>query len=1147
MIFLSCPACRKNVAVGEDQRGKQCNCPDCGNVLPIPVQINVPNPTEEMRPLPSPGPEPDRAGQWTHPSDPQAGDAVTHPPSRNPDATLGAGQPDASLTSFLAPPQADDELGRLGKYRILTILGHGGMGVVFKAEDPRLKRSVAIKAMLPTLAASASAGQRFLREAQAMAAVEHDHIVRIYQVDEERGVPFLAMEYLKGEPLAERLKQDGKLPLPDVLRIGREIAEALGAAHATGLIHRDIKPANIWLEAPRGRVKLLDFGLARAASQDAGLTQPGAIVGTPAYMAPEQARGEAVDARCDLFSLGVVLYRLSTGQQPFRGKDAVSTLMAVALDQPLPPARSNPEIPQELSDLVMRLLEKDADRRPASASEVAEVLQALERKLSRQGESRERPGAWTAVPVKGVAAPRRRRLPLFVAALVLLGGLIGVGAWTLIRIQGDQGNYVIDTDDPDFSFRVSKGAVTLEDRKTNRKYNLKVVRQEKATGEHELEVTDADAGLSFKTKTFTIKRGEQVALKAWFERKQEAGATVTPAPVDDAWLTQVTALPAAKQVEAVVAKLKDLNPSFDGKVTPKVEDGVVTELEFLTDNVTDISPVRALTGLRTLKCNGNGIFAGAHIDKGQLADLTPLKDMKVTYLDCGHTQVADLLPLKDMKVTYLDCTNTPVSDLTPLKDMMLTDLSCGGTKVSDLTPLKDMMLTSLNCGGTKVTDLSPLKGMKLTSLQVWGTPVSDLTPLKDMKLTTLYCNSTPVSDLSPLKDMKLTSLYCSGAPVPDLTPLKDMKLTTLMCDGTKVTDLSPLKGMPLTDLRCDFKPERDAEILRSLKTLETINYKPAKEFWKEVEAKQAAFQMWLKQVAAMPPAKQVEAVTAKLKELNPGFDGKVTHKIEDGVVTELEFKTHKVTDISPVRALMGLRMLDCGGTSADKGQLSDLSPLKDMKLTFLNCSETQVSDLTPLKDLQLTELLCNGTRVSDLTPLKQLKLTRLTFKGTQVSDLSPLEGMMLTDLGCGGTPVSDLSPLKDMKLTRLECWGTKVVDLSPLKDMNLTILYCNSTPVADLTPLKDMKLTLKALYCSSTPVADLSPLKGMKLTDLYCDGTEVADLSPLKGMPLKHLRCDFKPERDADILRSLNTLETINDKPAKEFWKEAEAKEREKP
>src|SRR5262249_3113943 len=161
---------------------------------------------------------------------------------------------------FLAPPEAGDELGRLGKYRILKILGRGGMGVVYQAEDPVLKRAVAIKAMLPNLADSASANQRFLREARALAAVEHDHIVRIYQVDEDRGIPFLAMEFLKGAPLEERLKRGEELPIRETLRVGREVAEALAAAHAAGLIHRDIKPSNIWLGQRKNRVKILDFG-----------------------------------------------------------------------------------------------------------------------------------------------------------------------------------------------------------------------------------------------------------------------------------------------------------------------------------------------------------------------------------------------------------------------------------------------------------------------------------------------------------------------------------------------------------------------------------------------------------------------------------------------------------------------------------------------------------------------------------------------------------------------------------------------------------------------------------------------------------------------------------------------------------------------
>jgi len=524
MIVFRCSACGKKLSVKETLVGKKVKCPGCGQVTVVPAQVAVAAAgNEDMRTLP---PTANRDEQTLPPSQVEVGEAATQPPMSKPDATMTA-KPDAghdsSLTDFLAPPQADDELGRLGKYRILKILGHGGMGVVYKAEDPKLKRTVAIKAMLPGMAASASCGKRFLREAEAMAAVEHDHIVRIYQIDEERGVPFLAMEFLKGEPLDERLNREEKMPLADVLRIGREIAEALAAAHATGLIHRDIKPGNIWLEAPRCRVKILDFGLARAVSEDSGLTQQGAIIGTPAYMAPEQARGDTMDARCDLFSLGVVLYRLCSGQQPFRGKDTVSTLMEVAMRDPAPPIELNAEVPPELSALVMKLLEKDPDRRFGSGEEVVKALQSLEKKLVRkEGAAEETMPARaasktvTAPALAGTSAPRR---PLR-AAMWLLAGLMGIGAVALsvIIIRTEQGDYVIDTDDPDIFFQVGKdGSVNVEDRLKKRNFKLKGVTPT-APGEYSLAVIDEDLG--FTTNTFTIKRGERVAFKAWFEPKQ---------------------------------------------------------------------------------------------------------------------------------------------------------------------------------------------------------------------------------------------------------------------------------------------------------------------------------------------------------------------------------------------------------------------------------------------------------------------------------------------------------------------------------------------------------------------------------------------------------------------------------------------------
>jgi serine/threonine protein kinase len=268
-------------------------------------------------------------------------------------------------------------MGRLGPYRVLKQLGVGGMGIVYKAEDISLQRPVALKVMRPDRAADPEARQRFLREARATAALKHAHIVTIYQVGEDRGVPFFAMEYLRGQPLDTWLEHGHRATIPQVLRLGRELARALAAAHERGLIHRDIKPANIWLEAPHGRAKILDFGLAFQTHEPGRLTQSNVIVGSPGYMAPEQAHAAAVDARTDLFSLGCVLYHLCTGVAPFQGPSAVALLLAVVMETPQSVRELNPDVPPALATLIHQLLAKDPVHRPASAQAVLTALQAI--------------------------------------------------------------------------------------------------------------------------------------------------------------------------------------------------------------------------------------------------------------------------------------------------------------------------------------------------------------------------------------------------------------------------------------------------------------------------------------------------------------------------------------------------------------------------------------------------------------------------------------------------------------------------------------------------------------------------------------------------------------------------------------------------
>lgn len=264
-----------------------------------------------------------------------------------------------------------------GRYQIIAELDKGGMGIIYKARDTQLNRDVALKVMRPETAAKPNTADRFLREARALAAIRHDHVVEIYDYGEMDGVRFVTMPLLAGESLETRLERESPLPASEVVRIGTELAEGLAAVHEKGLIHRDLKPTNVWLEAPNCRVKLLDFGLARDAETGDRLTRTGAIVGTPAYMSPEQVNGLDLDARTDLFSLGSVLYKAATGQLAFAAKTATATLRLVGEIDP-PPARTvNPAIPTGLSDLIAWLHRKNPADRPPSAAEVVKALRRL--------------------------------------------------------------------------------------------------------------------------------------------------------------------------------------------------------------------------------------------------------------------------------------------------------------------------------------------------------------------------------------------------------------------------------------------------------------------------------------------------------------------------------------------------------------------------------------------------------------------------------------------------------------------------------------------------------------------------------------------------------------------------------------------------
>ncbi len=356
----------------------------------------------DPRPHP-PGLEPtDFIGEHGSPlADPPRADSGTvHRPAGEPPNVLDGDAPFGSVAgssptphsvlpsgsySFLSPTDRPGELGQLGPYRVVRLLGKGGMGFVFRAEDDGLHRPVALKVMRPEVAAEATARERFLREGRSAAAIKSDHVITIYQVGEANGVPFLAMEYLEGWNLDDWLNawqksKNRPVQATAVVRVAKDVLKGLVAAHEKGLIHRDIKPANLWVEAKTSRVKLLDFGLTRGGESDTAITRSGQILGTPAFMAPEQARGLRLDARADLFSVGIVLYRMISGRNPFQRDSVFATLTALAVDDP-PPAASFGVVPDDLAALIDRLLAKSPEGRPASAKAALAVVLEVEQQL----------------------------------------------------------------------------------------------------------------------------------------------------------------------------------------------------------------------------------------------------------------------------------------------------------------------------------------------------------------------------------------------------------------------------------------------------------------------------------------------------------------------------------------------------------------------------------------------------------------------------------------------------------------------------------------------------------------------------------------------------------------------------------------------
>jgi serine/threonine protein kinase len=788
------------------------NCPHCQGFVPLAAG------SESTVPIPAADRTQDSTAKYS-----SAGDQPTHE---------GAGGQRSAAFPLLSPPVQQDEIGRLGHYRVLAELGRGGMGMVFRAQDTDLKRLVALKVMLPQCAANPTDKARFLREARAQAAVEHDHVAAIFQVGEANGVPFLAMPLLHGQTLGAALHANPVVPLAEAVRVARETAEGLAAAHERGLVHRDIKPANIWLEGNRRRVKILDFGLARqfaeAPEQEepgTEITRRGAVIGTPAYMSPEQAHGDQLDARSDLFSLGSVLYQMLAGQAPFRGGSATAVLIAVATETPPPPSALNPGVPDALDALTMQLMEKRPDARPPSAEEVAERLRAIEYALSAGGNlppgpvvvpaSLRAPGApadpWADIDVteevdpdgsralvtahgpgpKNSARPFRPALLGVLGAFIVLGVVVAVfapapgRATVTVEFADDQtqeqfrrnarlvlvanvgGEYVLAGEAP--SRRIDPGSYTAR--------------------------VEGDPELILAQTAFDVARGSEI--KILVQRTKREKITVLPDPERDAALFVLS----IGGLVSVDGEKQEIRAPADLPRTPFR----LTRVDLMKNpQATD----QAMTAFKNCRHLNSLSLLGTPVgDLGlaQFAGCTELTDLNLrnpAITDAGLASFKGCKKLSRLILADTQATDEGLKFLADCPDMTYAWLpgnrQLGDGTAAALAGCPRLML--LNMHGTKVTDagLGQFKNIKtLEFLELPGTAVSaaglvhfaGCTNLKKIDLGA--CPNADDAALAVFRECKeLQTLWLPSAPVTDASLeqiAKYPKLKHVILRDTKVT------------------------------------------------------------------------------------------------------------------------------------------------------------------------------------------------------------------------------------------------------------------------------------------------------------------------------------------------------------------------
>lgn len=1106
------------------------------------------------------------------------------------------------------------------RFQLQGEIARGGMGAILKGRDTDLGRDLAIKVLLDVHKNKPEVVQRFIEEAQIGGQLQHPGIAPIYELGQFADKrPFFAMKLVKGETFAKLLagRTEPGIDRGKFLGIFQQICQTMAYAHSRGVIHRDLKPANIMV-GTFGEVQVMDWGLAKVLSsggiadetmskrQQQGQsiiqtlrsgvgsdppgsigsvgsqTQMGSVMGTPAYMPPEQALGEIdhLDERADVFGLGAILCEILTGKPPYVGGNATQVFRLASRGKlgDCFERLGNCGADADLIALATHCLELEPQDRPRNAGVLADrvtsYLESVESKL------RETELAKVDAQVRAEELRRRQKLALSAGATIVASLVIGIAVSTWQAMRADREASRAELAAIQATLQEQRAIATLDELRATAPAFAEQARALAAKEQFNEAIEKLDYAMKLRPDVaeYLVAKGDllQCQLKI-----SEAAAIYREA------LRVQPGLARAQASAEICDEVLAAKPNADGKLTRESLAQLHVAMQRQQRPAAELMPVARLLGEeRKLLVD----YWLARLKDLPVSPERPLKDRLTVRedsrlaLDLSGTKVIDLSPLAGAPLAILnlaDCRE--LTDISSLRGIGLIDLDLSATSVTNLSSLSEnQSLESLNVSHSPVFDLTPLRTVRLKSLVCAGCSISNLNPIRGMRLEMIDLRETRVSDLSPLVGMPIKSIDLSKAPVLDFSALAQLPLEKCYLQRNRIADLAVLRGKPLKELVIwGCEDARNYAVLSEIKTLELLllpstyrdlppeDYLAIGALRDHPRLRQLGAEIMNRMGYAGTGSKEIfwqdwdreQAFFAALRDNGILFGFRKT----PGGKYVVDIRDQPLRDLS---ILNGMPIIEL---DLHHCPFVDLTPIHELKLEKLSISSDVLTDLGPLRGMSIDRLFLNCVNLRDLSPLKEVPLRELYLieskNPADVAVLAEIPTLEKVTVPVHARNVQALRNLPRLKLlgyrliasvpdsTFTEFWesydwisrlqeagfrtqglrrlnnglwelnlgGTDVSDLNALHGIPIEHLRLDNTKVTDLSTLSGMPV--RYLYLSHTSIVDLGPLRDMPLKELRMFRTQVSDLSPLQGMPLERLDLGYSRVADISVLRGMPLIE----------------------